>query len=220
MKRSFLAGLGLVALFAVPAAAADLPRQAPAYRAPVAVSAFNWTGAYLGLHGGYSWGGSRDIDLRGGFFGGQIGYNWQGAGSPWVLGLELDSAWASLGTTQTAVAGSLSTKAHYQGSLRARIGYAFAPRTLAYATGGLGWVHNKVTLNTAFAGVGVAGQSASATHLGGVVGAGLEHAFAPQLTGKIEYLYAGYGSKDYFVPGLGLNAASHSIKVGFNYLFR
>ena len=100
MKRSVLAALGLVAAMAVPAAAADIPRGVP-YRAPAYVTAFNWTGFYAGLHGGYGWSGSDGIDLRGGFIGGQFGYNWQGAGSPWVFGLEFDSAWADLGRTSS-----------------------------------------------------------------------------------------------------------------------
>ncbi len=223
MKRFVLAGLGLVALFAVPAAAADLPRQAPAYKAPAYVASFNWTGFYLGLHGGYSWGGSRDIELRGGFIGGQLGYNWQGAGSPWVLGVEVDSAWADLGRTSSVSSGGVlvtaTTDANYQGSLRARLGYAFAPRTMAYVTGGLAWVRNEVTVTVAGGGI-VAGSSDRHTHWGAAIGAGVEHAFAPQLTGRIEYLYSGYGSKDYFVPGFGLNADSHALRVGVNYLFR
>jgi outer membrane immunogenic protein len=226
MKRSLLAGVGLVALLAVPAAAADLPRQAPMYKAPAYVSGFNWTGAYIGLHGGYSWGGSGDIDLRGGFIGGQIGYNWQGAGSPWVFGIEVDSAWADLGRTEaiTTPAGiaTVSTDADYQGSLRARIGYAFQPRTMAYVTGGLAWMNNEVSITVPVGGFAV-GLSDSKMHWGGTVGAGIEHAFAPNLTGRIEYVYAGYGSKDYFSGiggGVGLDADSHAIKVGVNYLIR
>jgi outer membrane immunogenic protein len=31
-------------------------------------------------------------DISGGFAGGTIGYNWQGAGSPLVVGIEVDAA--------------------------------------------------------------------------------------------------------------------------------
>ncbi len=71
----------------------------------------NWTGFYIGVNGGYSWGRStRDLnffnplngviiasgtgggrDLDGGVFGGQIGYNWQTAN--WVFGIETDAQW-------------------------------------------------------------------------------------------------------------------------------
>ena len=109
MKRSLL----LAALFigaTAPALAADLPRKAlPPAPAPVPV--LNWTGFYIGINGGYSWGhSSRDLtffnpltgvalataagagrDMNGGLFGGQLGYNWQTAN--WVFGIETDAQW-------------------------------------------------------------------------------------------------------------------------------
>ena len=111
MKRILLIGASIVAL-AVPAMAADLPVKAPP---PVMAPLPTWTGFYLGLNGGYSWGNSRrevnfvtstggivtgggtitgsGQDLEGGLFGGQIGYNWQTAN--WVLGIETDIQWAN-----------------------------------------------------------------------------------------------------------------------------
>ena len=96
MKRILLIGTSIVAL-AAPAMAADLPVKAPPMVAPAPLP--TWTGFYLGLNGGYSWGHSRrevnfvtttgaivtgggtitggGQDLEGGLFGGQIGYNWQ-----------------------------------------------------------------------------------------------------------------------------------------------
>ena len=112
MKRILLIGTSIVAL-AVPAMAADLPVKAPPMMAPAPV--LTWTGFYVGLNGGYSWGNSRrevnfvtatggivtgggtitgsGQDLDGGLFGGQIGYNWQTAN--WVLGIETDIQWAN-----------------------------------------------------------------------------------------------------------------------------
>ena len=100
--------IGLLAFAAAPALAADLPVKAPPVpMAPV----MNWTGFYIGVNGGYSWGrSSRDLnffnplngvviasgtgggrDLDGGVFGGQVGYNWQTAN--WVFGIETDAQW-------------------------------------------------------------------------------------------------------------------------------
>lgn len=112
MKRILLIGTSIVAL-AAPAMAADLPVKAPPMMAPAPV--LTWTGFYLGLNGGYSWGESRRTvdfvtstggivtgggsitgggqDLEGGLFGGQIGYNWQTAN--WVWGIETDIQWAN-----------------------------------------------------------------------------------------------------------------------------
>ena len=225
MKRVLFAGL--LALVAVaPASAADLPRQAMPYKAPAYVTGFNWTGLYVGVHGGYGFGSSSDdLDLRGGFVGGQIGYNWQGAGSPWVFGVEFDSAWADFGRTDTFLvpAGLLSvtSDANYIGSFRGRIGYAF-DRTMVYVTGGVGWINNELRVN-ATVGPFTATARDDNFHVGGVIGAGLEHAFSPNWSGKVEYLYASYGRETYFSPvGGGISVAPdmHTIKVGLNYHFR
>jgi opacity protein-like surface antigen len=108
MKRVVTATIGLLAFAAAPALAADLPVKAPPM-APAPV--WNWSGLYIGVNGGYSWGrSSRDVnffnplngvviasgtgggrDLNGGLFGGQLGYNWQTAN--WVFGIETDAQW-------------------------------------------------------------------------------------------------------------------------------
>jgi outer membrane immunogenic protein len=224
MKRIVLAGLGVAALISS-ASAADLPRGVP-YRAPAVVSVYNWTGPYVGIHAGYGWGTSNNgIDLKGGFVGGQVGYNWQALGSPWVFGIEFDSAWADLGTTETAATSvgvvSVSSNANYTGTLRPRVGYAW-DRTMVYLTGGLAWVTNKISVN-ATVGPFTTGISDSQTHLGGTIGAGIEHAITPNLSVKGEYLYTGYESKTYFsgiAGGASLDAGAHTIKAGLNYHFR
>lgn len=97
------------------ASAADMPLKAPPAPAPVY---YNWSGFYLGLNLGGSWG-HQSVDacdpgtppppvpvpatlcstgtlrMDGVIGGGQIGYNWQfapilGWGNGWVLGLEAD----------------------------------------------------------------------------------------------------------------------------------
>src|SRR5205085_6961993 len=97
MKKFLIAAASLVAL-AAPAIAADMrmPVKAPP---PVVAPVTMWSGFYIGLNGGYSWGRSRTdavfavggvpivppagsvlsgtFNLNGGLFGGQIGYNWQ-----------------------------------------------------------------------------------------------------------------------------------------------
>ena len=107
--RVLLGSIAAVAMI-TSATAADLPRKAPA-PAPVMAPVWNWTGFYVGVNGGYSWGrSSRDLnffnplngviiasgtgggrDLNGGLFGGQLGYNWQTAN--WVFGIETDAQW-------------------------------------------------------------------------------------------------------------------------------
>jgi outer membrane immunogenic protein len=224
MKR-LLAGFGLIALAVASAAAADLPRQGMPYRAPSYVAGYNWTGFYVGLHAGYGWGDANGVDLNGGFIGGQVGYNWQAMGSPWVFGVELDSAWADFGSTNT-VAGSgvlvaVNSDANYMGSLRGRVGYAVWDRTMLYATGGVAWLNNEISV-VATSGPFTAGISDTKTHIGGTIGVGIEHAFAPNLSAKAEYRYTAYGSETYFssLGGVSLDADTHKFLVGANLRFR
>jgi outer membrane immunogenic protein len=103
MKKSFLAGaaFGLI-LAAGSANAADMALKAP----PAAPAWYDWTGFYVGVNGGYSWGksstnltGTTSVpsalafplshNMDGGLGGGQIGYNWQ-INHNWLFGLEAD----------------------------------------------------------------------------------------------------------------------------------
>lgn len=59
MRKMLLSGTAFAALTIAPAMAADMPSKAPAYLPPPAV--YNWTGFYVGLNGGYSWG-RTDVD--------------------------------------------------------------------------------------------------------------------------------------------------------------
>jgi len=81
------------------ASAADLPRKAPVAPAP---APYNWTGFYVGVNAGYTWGDwdasssqiifdpstTHSPKVNGGLVGLQAGYNWQSGG--WVYGLEGD----------------------------------------------------------------------------------------------------------------------------------
>jgi len=106
--------------------AADLPAKAPdmPLKAPVRRVVSDWTGFYVGAHGGYGWArpGIGDLDLnrssqeisipsftaleaealsfhslklRGAVFGGHAGYNWQW-GQRGVVGLEIDYSAANI----------------------------------------------------------------------------------------------------------------------------
>jgi outer membrane immunogenic protein len=102
MKKLVLAGAALAALIASPAMAADLPVKAPPIVAPV----YDWTGFYVGINGGYSFGRSNtdfnfpgfpvvsgQFNINGALAGGQAGYNWQ-VNPRFVVGVEGDLQWA------------------------------------------------------------------------------------------------------------------------------
>ena len=209
------------------ASAADLPvRQRIAAPVPI----YNWTGLYLGVHAGIATGdadsttlgGSADMD--GWFAGGQIGFNWQAVGSPWVFGVEADIAWADIGDSVTAVVGPIgviaATELDYFGTARLRAGYAW-DRMLLYVTGGIAWAHNDVSITAAGGGFAV-GLSSDNTHTGWTIGGGLEWALWQNWSFKAEYLFIDFDSETYFAGiggGFDADAQLHTFKIGLNYRF-
>jgi opacity protein-like surface antigen len=166
LKTQLLAGAAIAALIAAgPALAADLPLKAP----PQAVAAWNWSGFYIGGHGGYGWGRNSQTDINDPFFFGKFpGFNIPGfdpkgflggvqAGANWqtgaiVAGLEGDISFTNIkGSTfnvppPTFGAGGTNTGTTANsgafdllGSGRARLGYLVTPNVLLYGTGGLAW---------------------------------------------------------------------------------
>ncbi len=228
LAGTLFAGLGTVAI-TVAASAADLPRKAPAF-APAIATIYNWTGFYVGVHGGYATGDANSgllggsLDIEGGFGGAQLGFNWQAPGSPWVFGVEVDSSFAdiqdSFVATVGGVTGSIESQIDYFGTARGRIGYAW-DRFLVYGTGGVAWANNELTLGVAFPGFAAA-VSNDQTHIGWTAGAGVEWAFAPNWSAKVEYLYMDFDSEDFFAGPAGsisADAEIHTIKIGVNYRF-
>jgi outer membrane immunogenic protein len=160
---------------------------------------FLWGGLYIGAHGGYGWGqndfhydggsstGFAPLQPSGAFGGLQVGYNQRIGASNWVLGTEFDVSWGPLKgdgtfTRSTALTPASATLDTF-GSSRIRVGYAIE-RVLAYATGGLAWSRDVV---------GDTFRKFDGYHVGWAAGAGLEYAFDPRWSAKIEYLYADLG---------------------------
>ncbi len=185
MKKFLFSGAALAVLaLATPAFAADMPSRGPVYKAAPAATLFNWTGFYIGAHGGYGWGDFGGASPEGGFGGGQIGVNYQFAPN-WVWGVEADVSGS--GVKDDFLGASVKTDVF--GTARLRLGYT-VDRTMIYGTGGLAWADTK--LNDGLV-------SNSQTNFGWTIGGGLEYAFAPNWTAKVEYLYADYGRDTYNV---------------------
>ena len=220
MKRFVVAGLGFLALAAMPASAADLPRGSTPYRAPAYVAQYNWTGFYLGINGGGGFGDSNWNGLAvsnspsGGMIGGTAGYNWQGAGSPWVFGLEGDIDWTNLKASTACGALNCQTRNNWLGTARGRVGYAF-DRFLPYFTGGL--AVGDIEANR----TGLIGSTS--TNAGWTVGVGIEGVIAGNWTAKLEYLYADLGSTTCIAVACGVatnvDLTVNVVRGGLNYRF-
>ena len=131
MKRFVFAGIGALAVMTE-----DGFGERGRYRAPSGhadqgadYAAYNWTGFYVGINGGYGWG-TSDIgvpapgsyNINGGLVGGTVGYNWQIGQA--VYGLEGDLDWANI-RGNAHVRRYAAKPATIGSAPRVRLGYAF-----------------------------------------------------------------------------------------------
>jgi len=233
-SRVFVGGIALAAgtVLCVAAQAADLPpKRVPPAVAPVAYAppVYNWSGFYVGgnLGAGFadsSWSdpftGAHNSFSKSGFLGGgQVGVNWQI--NALVLGIEGDFDWTGLKASgHDSVGNTINTDTQWTSTVTGRVGAAF-DRLLVYGKGGVAFAHDNDSVNI----LGAA-SSASLTRTGWTAGAGLEYAFAPNWTAKIEYDYLGFGSETLNLqpaggPTYNTNASLNvqEVKAGINFKF-
>ena len=199
---TLLAATAAIGVFGSAATAADLPRKAPAPVVAPPPPIWNWTGFYVGGHVGAGWSrnqfGSRFCGDGEGCFGGfgffdnntdttllgshnglgplggfQIGYNYQFANSPFVVGIEGEWSFADLKgdhqrsasfadtfvdcTSIFCITGfvhtlnsnfqeSFSTKVKDIAAITGKLGIASGPqdRTLWYVKGGGAWAKTNI----------------------------------------------------------------------------
>lgn len=241
-----LTAISALILAATSAGAADLPntKEAPV---PAPVSAFDWTGFYAGVNGGYGLdhvsvpyiltlpgGTARNISAmteRGPLLGGQIGYNYELTNLPLlghaVVGIEADSDWADINGSAQAVTAFgpavFGTRIENFGTLRGRLGYDF-DRLLLYIGGGLSYATTEIY----YSGPGYSGATTT-TRLPLRFSAytiGAEYALSNNWTIRAEYMYdyirAGWNDYDP-APGVVIDfpsrATFHVARVGLNYKF-
>jgi outer membrane immunogenic protein len=238
-------GMALAAAISAPAMAADLPAAIPAKALPAYVPAYNWTGFYFGGNLGGTWGqfdfSPSTTDLVSGavsspfstsvtnssVIGGiQSGYNWQLGNL--LFGFEQDIQFTGLKRSFTfagpagsiapfAVGDTLSTKADYLSSTRAKAGWVW-DRFMLYAAGGLATGVMDTTA-TYVAGVSPALSFTDAHkfHTGYTVGGGAEYAVTDNVSFGVEYRYLNLGHETYnlggFTPAGGANAQAGSSTV-------
>jgi outer membrane immunogenic protein len=222
MKRILFAVASLLIATSV-SSAADLGRGP--YSMPIAQPVFNWTGFYLGVNGGYGWA-DNDVSgigglgqLKGGFVGGQLGYNLQ-IPSNWVFGVEADAHWADMTRTDVATVGGavFSLKQQFEnfGTFRGRVGYA-VNNVMFYGTGGWAWANQVDTASVSVPGF-FAAASISNFMSGYAAGAGIEWAFYPNASIKVEYLHLGFDTNNY-LGVLPVQTNVDTVRVGLNYAF-
>ncbi len=207
-RLTLIAAAAIAVGAAAPAVAADLAaRPAPAYtKAPIMQAAYDWSGFYIGINGGW---GTSDVNWNadpstgfpgdegshhasGGTIGGQVGYRWQM--SSWVFGLEAQGNWADFkGSNVSAIFTDTTnqTKIDSFGLFTGQIGYSW-DRALLYVKGGAAVTDNKYTSIT----TGVGFDTANETRWGAVVGAGIEYAFVPGWSLGFEYDHLFMGNND------------------------
>lgn len=192
---------------------ASVPAAAFPVKAPVRVD--GWSGSYIGVHVGYGTGSfdsvrgaaSTSLDPDGGIAGFQAGYNWR-ISPNMIAGIESDTSWGSLKANDAL--SSIDVDA--MGTVRARLGVT-SDRWMLYATGGLAWAHADSVAAPGLVSI------YDRYYLGWTGGVGIEYAFAPRWTAKLEYLYTDFGTRSDFFAATSFDDSltASTVRVGINY---
>jgi len=214
MKATILGGAA-ASLLTISAFAADLGiSPAPPQ---VVVPPFTWTTCYAGLHAGGGWGqkdltdsvgilssipggfSSANVDVNGYMLGGQVGCDYQFTPN-WVVGIEGVLSGGNIGGTTSfpttfAVPGddtaSFKSTSDFLASVTGRIGYAW-DRWMLYGKGGVAMVGDRYHASDALQTYAFDGTE---DRLGWTAGAGIEWAFTPLWSVKLEYDYYWFGQR-------------------------
>jgi outer membrane immunogenic protein len=217
VKKFMLVGALALSISASAAIAAD-------YDMP---PAYSWSGAYLGIQGGYGfgeteWAAGAAVSTPGDF-NGMLGGLTAGTNTQfdnYVYGLEGDLSLSGIAGSSTDsatfVCGGVTcdTDLEWLGTVRLRMGYAMGS-TLPYITGGLA----AGGANASATGLGTLGDDML---LGWTAGGGLEQGFSDSLSVKIEYLYTDLGDLDIGAPCVGGCVSPvnfGAVRVGLNWQF-
>lgn len=220
-----------LALSATPTFAADAVADLPVS------PAYNWTGGYIGVQGGYSWfdavqaypglPDSAQGEMSPDTFtlGAQAGYRYEFSNDV-VAGIEADVfSYFDKGSTSAIPGSSAGTDltVRYGGSLRGQLGYA-VDRFLPYVTGGVAFIDYKGATALVPGGTIIAGSEYNETKAGWTVGAGLAYAISDNLVANVDYRYSDFGSSTFNTPPVAAGQTSvdikdSAIKLGLSYKF-
>ncbi|NTF42000.1 outer membrane protein [Rhizobium rhizogenes] len=202
MHIRILAMVALALSSTMPAMAADMAFEQPAPQPQQ--SAYDWSGFYLGVQGGYSWNKAKYLgteqNLDGGSFGAHAGYNFQSGNI--VYGIENDFNY-SFNKDKDA-------NLQWDASGRARVGYAL-DRTLFFTTAGLAAAGGKVDAPAI-------GKKDDIL-IGWTAGGGVEHALTDNILLRGEYRYSDFGKKDFGSRIGDFSGDQQKIVFGASYKF-
>jgi len=218
---ALLTAIGLSFAGAQAALAADIPLKAP----PPPPPPFSWTGFYIGVNGGAGSGTTQTSINAGaalaglipgigltlplpsqtftGWLGGvQAGYNWQTG--PVVFGIEAEWDGSNMqGNTACILVFNCNVKHDWVADVAGRFGVVTFDRALVYVKGGAAWAESKYNIGNSISFGGftlAANANASNTPVGGLFGVGVEYAFLPNWSAKIEYNYIDFGTQNLSFP--------------------
>lgn len=210
-----VSGLGLAAMAAAPALAADVTYEEPPAPAPIIDSApvATWAGPYAGVQFGYGFGGRAarpgDTIRTDGWLGGVFGgYNFQQG--QFVYGVEGDVNFSGVEGSSAIT----SARSRVDGSLRARVGVVVTDDLLLYGTAGGAAESLRLT-------DGATGARDSNTMLGYTVGAGVDARLTEQVFARGEYRFTDY-ARETFDLGAGperYDSSNHRFTVGVGFKF-
>jgi outer membrane immunogenic protein len=197
-----------------PAHAADL--YAPRGPSPVlrTFDATPWTGGYVGLSLGRSWGstaidtnaGNLTLDTNGGQIGAYAGYTWQSG--MFVLGGEAELSTGNLKGSSA----NFSQDMNWMGAVRARAGVLVAPPLYVYGLAGVAWTDMTIRAN---------GLEREQSFAGFQLGAGAEYRIHNNWSLRLDYIYTGLGAekRDFPTSSQQVDPDFHTVRAGLSFRF-
>lgn len=223
----------LAPAFAVAADPVSSRRFAPE---PPRLKQRDWSGAYLGIHGGYVGNGRRSTsaapnipalnfnapvvgnkgstrNVTGAGLGVQAGYNFQSGNI--VYGVEGQGTFNTAGNKRSAT--NLSAQEQYRAALKGKLGYSFGS-TLVYGTAGVAIAPLRIS---APATATTVAARRNITGAGAVVGVGVEHMLTDNISLKGELEYTAFGKQRLTLPAgtTSVERGQLAATAGLNYRF-
>jgi outer membrane immunogenic protein len=203
--RALLVAAALCGAAAASAEAADASAGAargPYFPKTYYPSSVLWTGFYVGAHIGGIWSSATWTDPLSGLSdnpqpssfigGGQVGVNWQM--DSWVLGVEATIGGLRLNDSVIDGLGFRhNIRANYVATTTGRLGYAFE-QYLVYAKGGAAFTGERNDVSQP--GSAFIASTGTLTQVGATVGGGVEYMFDTNWSGRIEYDFFSFSSRD------------------------